>query len=624
MITAIKIDEENFKAYSLVHEQEEENKGYLDNLSKINIFIGENNSGKSRFMREIFIKEKLLYKGTISNLVIQKIIIFIDELKKTIQNYKEIDDSFITTLKLDTKKILFMEGSEFSTKIKPYLTSITTAFSNLKSKSSIYYDESHLRSILSQAVDETDNNLGFMIRNSPSSRRMNIYIPMLRGLRTFQSNDDPYFWRTAKDYFSYINKEILLKNIFTGQDLYTSCGNLKNGGKDDRKKIKDFEKFLSESFFDGKDVELTANKDDNILHILIGEEEYAVSQIGDGIQSVIILTYKLFFNQGENMLFFFEEPEQCLHPAYQRVFMETLMRKEFDSFQYFFTTHSNHLLDITLDIDKVSIYTFKKTNDSMKNPTFEIENVDNENTDILRLIGVRNSSVFLSNCTIWVEGITDRIYIRKYLEVFQKTQNIKFLEDIHYSFVEYGGGNITHWSFLEDADPNHSNILVDRLCGKLFLITDKDGAGQKKDGTADEGSVEKKAKYDRHIKLKEKLGKKHYHCLEAREIENLLSTEVLKKVVLSYEDDKNEEFDFKEKFTYENYKNEKIGDFIDKNIIKSTRKGGYAAASGTIKGSKFEFSKRAVENIKEISDLSEEAKELTEKLYKFISEQNKK
>ncbi len=159
--------------------------------------------------------------------------------------------------------------------------------------------------------------------------------------------------------------------------------------------------------------------------VIGNQERIQFLKLGDGIQSIIILTYPLFFNQGENMLFFFEEPEQCLHPAYQRVFMETLMRKEFDTFQYFFTTHSNHLLDITLDIDKVSIYTFKKTNDSMDNPTFEIENVDNENTDILRLIGVRNSSVFLSNCTIWVEGITDRIYIRKYLAVFQKHKTIK-------------------------------------------------------------------------------------------------------------------------------------------------------------------------------------------------------
>ncbi len=275
------------KHYSLVHKQEDENKGYLDNLSKINIFIGENNSGKSRFLRDIFIKEKLLYKGTVSNLVIQKIITFIDELKETIQNYKEIDDSFIATLKSDTKKILFMEGSEFSTKIKPYLTSITIAFSNLKSKSSIYYDEGYLRSILNHAVDETDNNLGSMIRNSPSSRKMNIYIPMLRGLRTYDNFVSPntnverdiYKWRTKKDYFEK-NDEKLNDRIFTGLNLYEDCKNLLLGAKEDRDKIRNFEEFLSECFFDGKDLNLIPSITDDVLHVRNWKSRtYPISQV---------------------------------------------------------------------------------------------------------------------------------------------------------------------------------------------------------------------------------------------------------------------------------------------------------------------------------------------------------
>ncbi len=176
---------------------------------------------------------------------------------------------------------------------------------------------------------------------------------------------------------------------------------------------------------------------------------------------------------------------------------------------------------------------------------------------------------------------------------------------------------------MEDADENHSNILVDRLCGKLFLISDQDGAGKKEDGTKHKKDKDKAAKAERHEKLEKVLGDRYY-CLKAREIENLLATGVLKNVVLSYEKDDNTEFEFKEKFDYENYKYEKIGEFIEKNITNSKRTGGYAADSGTIKGSKFEFSKRAVENIKKISDLSKEAKELTKKLYEFIEKQNKK
>jgi hypothetical protein len=49
--------------------------------------------------------------------------------------------------------------------------------------------------------------------------------------------------------------------------------------------------------------------------------------------------------------------------------------------------------------------------------------------------------------------------------------------DTHYSFVEYSGANIVHWSFLDKC----SGIDVDRLCGKLFLVSDRDKVGTYKD-----------------------------------------------------------------------------------------------------------------------------------------------
>ncbi|MGB3780877.1 MAG: AAA family ATPase, partial [Tunicatimonas sp.] len=345
-----------------------------------------------------------------------------------------------------------------------------------------------------------------------------------------------------------------------------------------------------------------------------GGEEYPIYNLGDGIQSVVILTYPLFFNQGQELLFFIEEPEHGLHPSMQRIFLETLMREEFSSFQYFLTTHSNHLLDITLDIEHISIYTFRKDINRTDDAHFLIENVDNEHINTLELIGVRNSSVFLSNCTIWVEGITDRIYIRKYLDVYQKDEKVKFKEDLHYSFVEYAGGNITHWSFLEDADADHPNIEVERLCGKLFLITDKDGAGLKKDGAP---NPNRSKKQQRHEKLKRNLDDR-YHRLDCREIENTLSPEVLKKVIQDYEKD-NATLDF-EKLKYESYKNEYLGSFIERNVDSASRS--YKSESGTIKD-KVNFAKKAVTHIESVKDLSKEARDLTEKLYNFIEGNNK-
>ena len=64
-----------------------------------------------------------------------------------------------------------------------------------------------------------------------------------------------------------------------------------------------------------------------------------------------------------------------------------------------------------------------------RNNTFKVINTTAKDIEILDLLGVNNSSVFLSNCTIWVEGISDKILISKYLNVYMSQKNNKYKED---------------------------------------------------------------------------------------------------------------------------------------------------------------------------------------------------
>ena len=137
------------------------------------------------------------------------------------------------------------------------------------------------------------------------------------------------------------------------------------------------------------------------------------------------MTMPLFLNKGKNLLVFIEEPEQLLHPGLQRKLIETLLNeKGFEKFQYYITTHSNHFLDTTFDFSKISIYSLRKKFQDEANEeeiaNFSIENLSSGDKSSLELLGVRNSSVFLSNCTIWVEGITDRMYFKHYLALYMK------------------------------------------------------------------------------------------------------------------------------------------------------------------------------------------------------------
>lgn len=606
MIEAILLGKDRLNHYTTVYNDNE-----LAGFSKINILIGANNSGKSRFLRTFFSYHDIRYKSSLFNL---------NAYNELIKSFKEALTEFFEIGKLsdedtkhflqDLKEIEYLDLSlNLEDKIKSYFSQIVNYRNNIISVVGYNHEvlSAQLIIIGNTYIEKFDS-----LYKRHDFKLKNIYIPTLRGLRNIsgtQKQEDIYLNCTIRDYFS--NKGLdgdIKDKIYTGLSLYEDTKKLLLGTKEDREKVKRFENFLKTSFFNNEEINIIPRIGQDVVYFRIGaHEEHPIYELGDGIQSLIILTYPLFFRQGEKINFFIEEPEQYLHPGFQRIFVETLLH--FKDYQYFITTHSNHLLDLTLDKENISVYTFKKGYTETNNPIFTIENVENKNSNILESIGVRNSSVFLSNCTIWVEGITDRIYIRKYLEAYQSAQKIKYKEDLHYSFVEYGGNNITHWSFLEDTDSNHPNIEVERLCGKLFLISDKDGV---------DFELKPNAKSLRQKQLAAKLGDRYY-CLKSREIENSLSSNVLKQTILEFER-QNKEVSFKSTFSNDNvYQDKKIGTFIDTHTINAKKK--YEDESGTIKD-KLNFAKTAIKFIHKEEDLTVDAKELVTRIYQFIEKHN--
>lgn len=359
--------------------------------------------------------------------------------------------------------------------------------------------------------------------------------------------------------------------------------------------------------FENQTVTLIPKQKEKVVFVKIGnEKEQPIHHLGDGIQSAIILSF-LPFVRKEQTFFFIEEPEMYLHPGLQRKILD--FYNSLEQHTFFLTTHSNHFLDITIDIKDVSIFTFRKILDDSENdekePNFTIEAVDSGCESSLELLGVRNSSVFLVNATIWVEGITDRWYFRKmlnsYMDFLEEKDELKLRleEDTHYSFVEYGGANITHWSFL---DYEEHPIEVERLCAKAVVIIDGDG--------------EKKMKRKEDL---EKILDDRLIILPCREVENILPYKVIKEVVMEYE--KNDELNIPE-FNFDKYQHKFLGTFIESQMLKndSSRKGGYKEKSGTIKA-KTDFCERALPKI-QYDDLDESVKEIIEKIYDFIHLQN--
>lgn len=365
---------------------------------------------------------------------------------------------------------------------------------------------------------------------SPSSRT---YIPTLRTARTLiasnkarlQSENDIFLHTTQHDYDLGESGVI----VDTGFGLYEAVDTTRNARHQGRISFKAFEQFLSITFFNGKTVEVVAErvKDErggNILVAVAGIER-DIHDLGDGIQAIIMLLYPLFIAP-DKAWFFIEEPETHLHPGFQRLFIETIttnpiLRKK--QLTIFLTTHSNHIIDFALDeVSLISLFTFRRQEDKAGRTSFQIQLSAPRDLLNLTALGVQNSSVFLANCTLWVEGITDRLYLRAYLQAYWKQlqeegKTVSLLEGLHYTFLEYAGSNVEHYRFDELA-PNGpitpgilDKIRALSVANRIMLIADQDAGKQ----TRHEARTQQQ-----HSGFV-------YHILPVREIENLLTPTVL-------------------------------------------------------------------------------------------------
>ena len=288
--------------------------------------------------------------------------------------------------------------------------------------------------------------------------------------------------------------------------------------------------------------------------------------------------------------------------------------------RYFFTTHSNHFLDSSIVNDDVSIFQFEELN---KNKFFVKANVKPERK-VLDVLGVNNTSVFLANTSIWVEGPTDRKYLSKLLKLyseFKNEQNLK--EDIDFAFFEYGGNLIEHYLFDKQPEVNdevvRSKINSLALSNKIFLLADNDNTK----GNSAKGR-RRKALYT----LSHERENFTFFDTAFVEIENLLPKRIIKdfmkELVKTGVHEKVMEIDFKRS----DYTKIRLGNFYDKllddySIPKNKRKS-FKASSGTLMNDyKIKLSNFVITSDNGYADFiveNKELKQIVEALYAFIKE----
>lgn len=510
-------------------------------LKRLNIIVGANNAGKSRFMRTLGIRidnsqiDFHLSSSLLSELKdinssfrsISSIDLNLDNLE--VSNYQDINqklENAKATIK-ETRVIYenltrnsvthFRKGDEIYNKIH-------NSMSGNKERFKVEADEYTVK--ISDLICRV-NYLNFSGHNV-------FYIDTLRSLKKVTtpqllseinneteniSSRHLLLLRTYKDY------DFSENQIISGEDFFDFLTDSLLGMPEERQRVYEYQNKISHYFFNNQDVVIIPNRKDDILQIKIGDDkQFPISQLGDGLQQVIILTYKAFLTT-ESSFFFIEEPEMHLHAGYVKQLMKFLLN-ETDHY-YMATSHSNYLLDMINEDTRIALYRIDKEQIDDEENKYEtvIKRCDGDRT-ILQTLGVSPSSVFLANCTIWIEGITDRLYfvqyLKKYLEELKVTDEEKwedysrFIDGYHYAFVEYQGSNLDHWDFsvesAESVDSSQNKGLSAVLVtSNALVVADSDLQG--------------KPRFD---ELKEQLGDNMTITL-GKETENTLPKKLLMK-----------------------------------------------------------------------------------------------
>ncbi len=485
-------------------------------LSKINLFIGQNNSGKSNILRFIHDIYPLFAK---SNGAINLNVL--DEHLPTKAAF--IASGCSISLCKNSSGNFSAFSNEISPKLPPdqilqqrlgRILSIFLKKAELDGTGDkVWFDFSSNRKLVDsnweQAFRAVDDNVLFDLWTSMSNQRdgdrsQNWFPETLTRLTPSVRPINVKMIPAIRQ----IGKEGSVSEEFGGEGIIERLAKLQHPGvlqQRDKEKFERINKFLR-NVIDNESASIDIPYDRDTILVHISGRTLPLESLGTGIHEVIILAAAATIL--EKSVICMEEPELHLNPILQKKLVRYLL--EATDNQYFITTHSAALMDTP----SAEIYHVKlEAGQSIA----EHATSDKLRSEICEDLGYHPSDLLQSNCVIWVEGPSDRVYINHWI----KSLSSNFVEGIHYSIMFYGGRLASHLSG-EDIDTSiDSFISLRRLNRRGVIVIDSDRV--KKGARINDTKRRLKDEFDS--------GPGYAWITEGREIENYLKAEDIQDAI---------------------------------------------------------------------------------------------
>jgi len=271
------------------------------------------------------------------------------------------------------------------------------------------------------------------------------------------------------------------------------------------------------------------NESEANWEIFLSEEnkgDIRLSESGSSLKSVFIIlaTLRLAGNldkrNWQKTVLCLEEPENNLHPALLRRLLDFVASRRSElGFTLLITTHSPVAIDwSTRRADSQVIHIRHDGEEATANIATRYE----DNCSILDDLDIRASDILQANGVIWVEGPTDRLYLRSWIETYS---NGELKEGTHFTIMYYGGKLLSHLKFSppKEAEQLISILSINRNSAVVIDSDRHPGSGGKKPRMRLNATKSR-------IKSEVEDNNGVVWITEGREIENYIPQDILEKI----------------------------------------------------------------------------------------------